>query len=415
MSAIPGQSIVVKITRGILILIIIACSLALILITLEMFSPDEGFWPDYPAIIRFAGVWAVLAVSSILNSRLSRGNWQLLPPSWVSCTDMSEKSTRYFRIMGGLGMAAIIVFLILGLAPLSTAMKIIFLLVGFALFVLSSMGSFLFFESVREDLKKPDARPGDMPDSVGGNVPGAGPDPGPGPICNPWYAAIFSAIVPGWGQWYTGRTVAGIALYAGLSFLFLVSLALRMLLFPPVLFDLLIQMLTIIIALGIWVYGMYDAYQAAQKINRGELAYSGKSLLFWFPAVILVITLAWILLILFAVAGVMILGAVSPGTGISGNGYEDMNISATALQPDADHIVVTMQNVPDPDLIFEVYAKVTDDTGSTQTKNIGLDYRDVEKGSSMKFSGAYAGRNHVTATVVFDEPRNETRILDTWV
>ncbi|MDD1680978.1 MAG: hypothetical protein LUQ35_05155 [Methanoregula sp.] len=401
-----------KIARGILTIISLICALALIPLTFEIIPPGEGFGPDNPAILRFAGVWAVLALSCILNSRLYYGKWQLWPPSWGSCTEMSENSTRYLRITGGLGIAAILVFLILRLVPLSTSVKLIVLLVGFVLFALVSIVSLLFFESILKDLKKPDAGPRDTPDSVSGNVPGAGPDPGPGPICNPWYAAIFSGIVPGWGQWYTGRTLAGFAFSQGFFLLMFLIIAARIPTTRLHPFESLLTILLTVIFLGFWIYGMYDAYQSAQKINRGELAFSGKSLLFWFPAIAVFFLLAWILLILVAVAGVVISGAVNPGTGISGNGYADMNVSATALQTDADHIVVTMQNVPDPDQIFEVYAKVTDDNGTTQTKVLGLDYRDVEKGSSMKFSGAYAGSNHVTATVLFDSNHTPITILD---
>lgn len=419
MSAIPGQSIPVKIARGILTLISLICVLALIPISLEIFPSGEGFRPDGSAMIRFAGIWAVLGICSILNSRLYYGKWQLWPPGWKSYTAMSEKSTRYFWIIGGLGIAAIIVFIILWLAPLSTGVKIVVLLVGFVLFVPASIGSFLFFESIREDLKKPGAGPSDMPDSVSGNVPGAwpesGPEPGPAQTCNPWYAAIFSGIVPGWGQWYTGRTLAGFAFSQGFflfMFLFTAATIPTTRLHP---YESLLTILLTVIFLGFWIYGMYDAYRSAQKINRGELAFSGKSLLFWFPAIGVVFLLAWVLLILVAVAGVVLSGAAGYGAGIYGNGYADMNVSATVGQPDADHIVVTMQNVPDPDEIFEVYAKVTDDTGTTRTKVLGLDYRDVEKGSSMKFTGAYAGSNHVTATVLFDSNHTPITILDSTI
>jgi len=415
MPELPGQSTPVKIARGILILITIICVLVSIPLTREILSPGEGFSPDHPGIISLAGVWAVLILASVLSGRLYYGKWQFWPYSREPGTAMSEKSTWYLWITGGVGIAAILVFLILWLAPLGTGVKIVVLLIGFILFVLASSGSLVFFESVLKDLKKPDAGPPATPDSTGGNMLGTGTDAGPDQICNPWFAAIFSGIVPGWGQWYTGRTLAGFGFSQGFflfMFLFMAAGIPTTRLHPS---EPLLTPLFTVFFLGFWIYGIYDAYQAAQKINRGERAFSGKSLLFWFPAIGLVFLLAWVLLILVAVAGVVISGAVNPGAGISGNGYADMNLSATARQPDADHIVVTMQNVPDPDEIFEVFAKVTDDTGTIQTKVLGLDYRDVEKGSTMKFSGAYAGSNHVTVTVVLDEPRNATTILDTYI
>lgn len=414
MPEIPEQSTPVKIARGILTLICLICALALIFISRDIFSPVEG--SDGSAILRFAGVSAVLIICSLLNGRLYFGTWQLWPPGWKSCpAHMSGKSARYFWIISGLGVAAVIVFLVLWLAPLSIDMKIVILLIGFILYAVASIGSFLFFESVWKDVKKPGAGPCNTPESVRENDPGAGSDTGAEQVCNPWYAAIFSGIVPGWGQWYTGRTLAGFVFNQGfflIMFLFMAARIPTTQLYP---YESLLTLLFTVFFLGFWIYGMHDAYQSAQKVNRGELAFSGKSLLFWFPAVAVIFFAAYVILILFAIAGVVMFGAVSPGAGISGDDFVDMNVSATVRQPDADHIVVTMQNVPDPDQIFEVYAKVTDDTGSTQTKILGLDYKDVVKGSSMKFSGAYAGSNHVTVNVVFDEPRNETQILDTYI
>lgn len=413
MSEITGQSIPVKIARGILILISLICALASILISMEIFPPGEGFSPDGSAILRFIGVWAILALCSILNSRLYYGKWQLWPPGWKYSTAMSERSTRYLWISGGLGIAAIIVFLILWLAPFSTGVKIGVLLVGFVLFALASTGSFVFFASIWEDHNLSGAGPRDAPESVREDVSGTGPDTGPGQIRNPWYAAIFSGVVPGWGQWYNGRTLAGTAFYLGIFLFAFLSMGMRIFFIPLSPYDPLVQIITMVIFLGFWMYGMYDAYQSAERINRGELAFSGKSLLFWFPAVAVTGAILYLFLALIVVAGVVLSGAIVPGGGMQDEGFADMNISATALQPDADHIVVTMQNVPDPDEIFEVYARVTDDTGSTQTKVLGLDYRDVMKGSSMKFSGPYTGDNHVTATVLFDSNHTPIMFLDT--
>lgn len=230
-------------------------------------------------------------------------------------------------------------------------------------------------------------------------------------ICNPWYAAIFSGIVPGWGQWYTGRTWAGIAFHGGMYLLIiaffsvLLLLSLYRLMIPGV------QFIFLAMFAGVWVYGMCDAWQAAQRINQGSLAFSGKSWLFWIPAVEVAISIGYLVLIITLVTGVLVMGMIAPGS-ISSHSIHDMNVSVSASQPDANHIVVTVQNVPDPDEIFEMYSKVTDDNGNTQTKTIGLDYSDVEKGRTMAFTGPYAGSNHVTTTVLFDCNHTPIQILD---
>ncbi len=231
------------------------------------------------------------------------------------------------------------------------------------------------------------------------------------PICNPWFAAAFSGIVPGWGQWYTGRTWAGIAFHGGMYLFFIaffgvnVLLSFQRLLMPEV------QFIYWALFAGLWIYGMYDAWQSAQRINQGSLAFSGRSWLFWLPAVGVGIIIVYLILLMTLVTGVLVMGLIDPGS-FPSHSYHDMNVSVTASQPDAGHIVVTVQNVPDPDEIFEMYSTVTDDNGNTQTKTIGLDYTDVEKGRTMAFTGPYAGSNHVTTTVLFDSNHTRIQILD---
>ncbi|HOY09191.1 MAG TPA: DUF5683 domain-containing protein [Candidatus Omnitrophota bacterium] len=64
----------------------------------------------------------------------------------------------------------------------------------------------------------------------------------------PWQAALLSALLPGMGQFYNGQFLKG-----------------------------LIILLTSITILP-WFYGIYDAYQSAQSMNRGEIRRSGSTL-----------------------------------------------------------------------------------------------------------------------------------------
>lgn len=71
---------------------------------------------------------------------------------------------------------------------------------------------------------------------------------------NPGVAAIFSVIWPGLGQIFNGQTGKGI--------LFI--------LLQMINFFLLFFIIGAITIPGFWVYGIYDAYLTAEKINRGE-------------------------------------------------------------------------------------------------------------------------------------------------
>lgn len=64
----------------------------------------------------------------------------------------------------------------------------------------------------------------------------------------PWQAALLSALFPGMGQFYNGQFLKG-----------LLILLTSMTILP-------------------WLYGIYDAYQSAQGMTRGEMRRSGSTL-----------------------------------------------------------------------------------------------------------------------------------------
>ena len=89
------------------------------------------------------------------------------------------------------------------------------------------------------------------------------------------YRALFlSFFVPGWGQLYNGKTWHGLITFG----LFLISC-----------FFLNAYPGSFLITLVIWLYGMYDANDTADKINRGEIEFAGKSRLFWMPIVLIIL------------------------------------------------------------------------------------------------------------------------------
>jgi hypothetical protein len=130
------------------------------------------------------------------------------------------------------------------------------------------------------------------------------PPPQAGKIRNPWIAAVLSVFFIGWGQWYNGRTWDGIryVLYAiAAAFIFIV---LALLLLKTGLVMLILVPYFIVIAI-IWGTGIIDAFNTAEKINRGDLVFTKKSALFWVPALILVFNI-----LIIAMVGVSALAAL---------------------------------------------------------------------------------------------------------
>jgi TM2 domain-containing membrane protein YozV len=87
---------------------------------------------------------------------------------------------------------------------------------------------------------------------------------------NPWISTILSFFFPGLGSVYNGDTVKGVAIYIGAIiglFLFIV---------PGVI---------------VWLYGMYDAYTTAKKMNEGLIPYqeANTMVIIGFIVVVLVI------------------------------------------------------------------------------------------------------------------------------
>jgi TM2 domain-containing membrane protein YozV len=73
---------------------------------------------------------------------------------------------------------------------------------------------------------------------------------------SPGFAAVLSFLIPGLGQIYNGQIGKGIIMVVA-----------------AVIFALLIIILIgIILYLALWLYGIYDAYDTAKKINSGEIS-----------------------------------------------------------------------------------------------------------------------------------------------
>ena len=243
----------------------------------------------------------------------------------------------------------------------------------------------------------------------------------------PILAVLFSLLFPGWGQWYNGQRWDGLKFLAAVILLGIVNLALFVILKR----NLIVSGIFTVLGFGIWIYGMYDAYTTAEKINRGEIRFERKSRLFWLPVIMVALMVALLVLagglaLVFALAGVASHSTGTYGTGgipASAGTYGSMAdiqhikvVAATAQQPDSGTIIVTYQGGQDANQLSQVVVTVMDAAGNSQTKTLGQpgDTAPPEVGSSMTFTGTFLGKDHVVATAKFRDG-SEQVILDSMI
>jgi len=111
-------------------------------------------------------------------------------------------------------------------------------------------------------------------------------------IRNPLAAIVFSFLFAGWGQWYNGKTWDGLTFFGAfwIALLFTVTVFVMA---SMQAYGILGVGILFVASIGIWIYGIYDAYKTAERINRRKDDFSGKSKLFLLPV------LLWLLAILF--------------------------------------------------------------------------------------------------------------------
>jgi TM2 domain-containing membrane protein YozV len=117
-----------------------------------------------------------------------------------------------------------------------------------------------------------------IPAGVPGTTGYPGPVPPPEKQKKPLVAAACSAVFPGLGQVYNGSIVNGVKIF----FLFVVGLV-----------------CLVIPGIVVWVYGIYDAYRVAGKMNTGEVPFQETRplvmALFVIILVVMVVVTAWVL------------------------------------------------------------------------------------------------------------------------
>jgi len=224
-------------------------------------------------------------------------------------------------------------------------------------------------------------------------------------IRNPLLAIVFCFLFPGWGQWYNGKTWDGLqffgAFWASCALMFIFSRMVSTQSFAA------INVILFIVIIGIWIFGMYDAYKTAERINRRKDSFSGKSRLFWLPVALLMLA---IVLIIVAVTAAFVFG-------MAGIIAQTKVVAVSVHQPDSNHITVTYQGGQDAYLMRQMTATVTDNTGNMQTKNIEQlsgQTTPLEVGSSVTFTGEFSLQNHVVASGAFSDGVQQV-LLDTFV
>ena len=107
--------------------------------------------------------------------------------------------------------------------------------------------------------------------------PVAGSGSGSPPEKNAALAALYSFIIAGMGQVYNGHTLKGVAIFLGT----LVGIV-----------------VFVIPGLLIWIFGVYDAYRSAKKMNAGTIPYKAtdtSTMIGFVVAIVILVVLAFAL------------------------------------------------------------------------------------------------------------------------
>jgi archaeal type IV pilus assembly protein PilA len=132
-----------------------------------------------------------------------------------------------------------------------------------------------------------------------------------------------------------------------------------------------------------------------------------------------------VMIIIIIVAGLFVLIAITVLLaaiiaafvfGMAGNISAVKVVAATVQQTDSGHIIITYQGGQDAGSLRQVTATVMDSAGTSQVDHMGLmqGSMPLDVGSSLTFTGAFAGKDHVVATGSFFDG-SEQVILDTYV
>lgn len=112
-----------------------------------------------------------------------------------------------------------------------------------------------------------------------------------GEIRNPFLAIVLSFFCVGWGQWYNGKTWDGLKFFGVFLGSYVLTIIFSTIIVSNQSLSAILILILFVIVIGIWIYGMYDAYKTADRINKGKEIFSRKSRLFWLPIALLILVI----------------------------------------------------------------------------------------------------------------------------
>jgi len=209
-------------------------------------------------------------------------------------------------------------------------------------------------------------------------------------IRNPLIAAILSFFFVGWGQWYNGKTWGGLKFFVA----FLGSCALlagySIIEASEPVSARFILIIGGVLATGIWMYGMYDAYKTADRINRNRETFLKKSRFFWIPVILFILGIA-------AVISVFVFGM--------GAYFQPAKIVTASAIRQGDNIIIAYQGGTGHSLVSRLKYGI----GVTDHN-----WNSPKVGERVTLYGDMPGKDHLIVSVVFNDG-SERVLLDTYV
>ena len=209
-------------------------------------------------------------------------------------------------------------------------------------------------------------------------------------IRNPLIAAILSFFFIGWGQWYNGKTWGGLKFFVAFLGCCLLMVNYTIMAASQPVTARFILILAGVLATGIWIYGMYDAYKTADRINRNTETFLKKSQLFWIPVAVFVLGIA-------AVIGIFVFGM--------GAYFQPAKIVTASAIRQGDNIIIAYQGGTGHSLVSRLKYGI----GVTDHN-----WNSPKVGERVTLYGDLPGKDHLIVSVIFNDG-SERVLLDTYV
>ena len=207
-------------------------------------------------------------------------------------------------------------------------------------------------------------------------------------IRNPYLAVVFSFFFVGWGQWYNGKTGAGLKFFGAFLGSCLLIVYYTIMGASQQLTSGYVLTLLVALATGIWVYGMYDAYKTADRINRNKESFFKKSQLFWIPVIVFFLGIAAVISVFVFHMDVY---------------FQPAKVVTVTANHQGDNIIIAYQGGSAHNLV----SKLKYGIGITDHE-----WNSPKVGEKVILYGDMPGKDHVIVSVVFTDG-SERVILDT--